>query len=48
VLQRAVLSPAVDFANLELVLIITNFRAPDIEVFFQATPTPLPGPAQQP
>ena len=45
VLQKAVLVPAVDFAKLEIVLIVTNFQPPDVSPFFQATPTPL-APAQ--
>jgi rod shape-determining protein MreC len=45
VLQKAILTPAVDFSRLEIVLIITNFQAPDVSPFFRATPTPA-APAQ--
>jgi rod shape-determining protein MreC len=40
VLQRADLTPAVDFNRLEIVLIITNFKPVDFSPFFQATPAP--------
>lgn len=39
VLQKADLTPAVDFNRLEIVLIITNFTARDFSPFFQSTPT---------
>lgn len=40
VLQKADLTPAVDFSRLEIVLIITNFKPVDFTPFFQATPAP--------
>jgi rod shape-determining protein MreC len=40
VLQRADLTPAVDFTRLDIVLIITNFKPIDFSPFLQATPTP--------
>jgi rod shape-determining protein MreC len=40
VLQRADITPAVDFSRLEIVLIILNFKRRDFDPFFQATPTP--------
>ncbi len=40
VLQKADLTPAVDFNRLEVVLIITNFTPRDFSPFFQLTPTP--------
>ncbi|MBF8281847.1 MAG: Cell shape-determining protein MreC [Anaerolineales bacterium] len=45
VLQKADITPAVDFNRLEIVLIITNFTPRDFSPFFQATPTaPAPAP----
>jgi rod shape-determining protein MreC len=40
VLQKADLTPAVDFSRLDIVLIITNFKPIDFSPFLQATPTP--------
>ncbi len=40
VLQKADLTPAVDFNRLEIVLIVTNFKPVDFSPFFQATPAP--------
>jgi rod shape-determining protein MreC len=42
VLQKADITPAVDFNRLEIVLIITNFTPRDFSPFFQATPTAPP------
>jgi rod shape-determining protein MreC len=43
VLQRAILTPGVDFGRLEIVLIITNFRPLDFGPLLQSTPSaPLP------
>jgi rod shape-determining protein MreC len=39
VLQRAVLTPGVDFARLEIVLVITNFRPVDLDPLLQSTPS---------
>jgi rod shape-determining protein MreC len=45
VLQKADITPAVDFNRLEIVLIIANFTPRDFSPFFQATPTaPAPAP----
>jgi len=38
--QKAVIASGVDFARLEIVLIITNFTPRDLSSFSQATPTP--------
>lgn len=43
VLQRAILTPGVDFNRLEIVLIITNFRPIDFNPLLQSTPSaPVP------
>lgn len=39
VLQRAILTPGVDFGRLEIVLIITNFRPIDFSPLLQSTPS---------
>lgn len=40
VLQQALLTTAVDFSRLEIVLIIVNFKPVDLTTFFEPTPTP--------
>jgi rod shape-determining protein MreC len=40
VLQKADVTPAVDFSRLEIVLVIINFTPRDFGPFFQATPAP--------
>jgi rod shape-determining protein MreC len=42
VLQKAILTPGVDFARLEIVLVITNFAPADLSPFLPATPAPGP------
>jgi rod shape-determining protein MreC len=40
VLQKASLTPSVDFSRLEIVLVIVNFQAVDLTLFEQPSPTP--------
>lgn len=47
VLQKASLTPSVDFNRLEVVLVVTNFTPLDLAPFQQPTATPAIGPASQ-